>query len=210
MSTVDVVYVVREGDANEELRYSLRSLRNLDHDRVFIAGYTPDWVRGAVSIDVDQPGTKWANSTRNLKAACSDPRVGDEFVLMNDDFFVLEPVGRVPLYDRGPLDDVMNEYSTRVRNNRHRRRYYDGIISTSQLLQRRGYKQRLLKSYELHVPMPVQKDLMLYVIEQGEKLPVLHKRTLYGNLSGLPSETTTDVKVSVDAPVIVTGKLCSL
>ena len=41
---LDVVYCVKELITNEELRYSLRSLRNLPHRKVWIFGGCPKWV----------------------------------------------------------------------------------------------------------------------------------------------------------------------
>ncbi|MGJ3558831.1 hypothetical protein ACR6C2_07580 [Streptomyces sp. INA 01156] len=38
-------------------------------------------------------------------------------------------------------------------------------------------------SYELHVPLPVEKTPMLHALDTGRHLDVLHKRTAYGNLA---------------------------
>lgn len=40
---MDILYLCRPGE-NLELRYSLRSLRNVPHGRVWIFGDCPDWV----------------------------------------------------------------------------------------------------------------------------------------------------------------------
>ena len=53
---MDAVYYVRPGDRNDELRYSLRSLANLPHDRVWIVGHTPPWVTGIESIQGNTVG----------------------------------------------------------------------------------------------------------------------------------------------------------
>jgi hypothetical protein len=60
----DLVYVVREGDRNNELRHSLRSVvANVPHRLVWIAGYKPGWVSDLVGyIPMAQRGTKWQNS----------------------------------------------------------------------------------------------------------------------------------------------------
>ncbi|MFF3129757.1 hypothetical protein ACFVRD_48125 [Streptomyces sp. NPDC057908] len=53
----DIVYVVRPWNQNEQLRYSLRTLANLPHRRVWIAGYCPTWVGPDVGrIPVAQAG----------------------------------------------------------------------------------------------------------------------------------------------------------
>ena len=51
---MDIVYVVRPGDENEALRYSLRSLANIPHRTVWIAGYRPKWCYGIVYVPRDQ------------------------------------------------------------------------------------------------------------------------------------------------------------
>ena len=40
----DVVYCVKDDPDNEELRYSLRSLKNLPHQKVWIYGGGPKWL----------------------------------------------------------------------------------------------------------------------------------------------------------------------
>ena len=52
-----------------------------------------------------------------------------------------------------------------------------------------------LLSYELHAPLVVHKESMLKALDLGRGLPVLHKRTLYGNLIRLGGDQVEDVKV---------------
>lgn len=187
---MDVVYLCREGE-NEELRYSLRSLRNLPHDRVWVFGGAPEWLRGAELVPVDQHASKYRVTTAAMRAACLHPRVSDPFALMNDDFFVMEPVAGVPALNRGPVDVVAAEYGRRIGASP----YLEGMLATRDLLASLGCERPL--SYELHVPLPVHKAEMLRALEVGQAagIPVLHKRTLYGNLAGLGGETIADVKI---------------
>jgi hypothetical protein len=187
---VDVVYLCREGE-NEELRYSLRSLRNLPHDRVWIFGGAPEWLGGAELVSVDQHATKYRVTTAARRAACLHPGVSDPFVLMNDDFFIMEPVAEVPALCRGLVDDVVADYAARIEPSP----YLDGMLETRDLLRRLGYEHPL--SYELHVPLPVHKAAMLRALDVGAEagIAVLHKRTLYGNLAGLGGSAIADVKL---------------
>src|SRR5688572_14976620 len=101
---MDIVFPIRASGRTDELRYSLRSLVNLPHDRVWIAGHRPEWVSKEVGhIAVHQLGgtTKYERSLANLLAACSHPEVSDEFVRFDDDFFVMVPMDRVPLLHQG-------------------------------------------------------------------------------------------------------------
>lgn len=187
---MDVVYLCREGE-NEELRYSLRSLRNLPHGCVWIFGGAPEWIRGAEVVPTDQHDTKYRVTTRAMRAACEHPGVSDPFVLMNDDFYVMEPVAAVPVLHRGPVDAVIADYLER----RGRSGYVDGMVATRDLLAELGCEAPL--SYELHVPLPVGKVAMLEALEVGEAsgIPVLHKRTLYGNLAGIGGARLPDCKI---------------
>ena len=40
----DIVYFVKPSEDNDELKYSLRSLKNLNHGQVYLVGYRPSWV----------------------------------------------------------------------------------------------------------------------------------------------------------------------
>ncbi|MFD7516083.1 hypothetical protein ACFV85_14950 [Streptomyces niveus] len=187
---MDVVYVVEPGDGNEELRYSLRSLAaHLPHDRVWIAGHRPAWVSGDVGhIPTTQQGSRFRNSTGNLRAACEHPDVSEEFAYFNDDFFVMEPADEVPRWHRGPLDAVIAS----TRSSLYRR----GAQATALLMSRmRLDTDGPLLSYEMHAPMVVTKAGMLQALDAGAGLPVLHKRTLYGNMQQLGGDQADDVKV---------------
>ena len=107
MSAPDIVYVVRAADKNEELRYSLRSLANLPHAKVWIAGYCPSWVQGVGVIPVKSRTHGHQHAKASLRAACEHPEVSDEFVYMNDDFFVMQPLDELPVMHRGTVADMV-------------------------------------------------------------------------------------------------------
>lgn len=194
---MDLVYTVRTGDQNEELRYSLRSVaRNLPHDRVWIVGHCPPWLTGVEHIPTEQTATKWQNARANLYAACTHPDVSDRFVLMNDDFFVLSPIVDVDAalaLNMGPLVDVLE----RFRAARSHGPYVDGMANTLDLLRDWGYPDPL--SYELHVPAVVDKAILADVIDRANAADTgalsLHVRTLHGNVAGVGGETIADVKL---------------
>lgn len=189
----DVVIPVREGDHNLELRYALRSLANVPHRRVWIAGHMPTWVRGVRCIPTRQNRSKYENSTGNLLAACRNPSVSESFVLWNDDIFLLRPVERIPVLHRGPVSEVIGYYESIAS-----KAYLRGMRTTVAILARLGHPDPL--SYELHVPLPMTKSGFLYAYSAAHRqgMPptrVLHKRTLYGNIARLGGELTRDVKV---------------
>lgn len=198
---MDVVYVVRPGDDNEELRYSLRSIVHVPHDRVFIAGYCPSWLRNVTHISVPVTSTKWETSTKNLLAACETSCISDQFVYMNDDMFVMHAIDAVPTYHRGQIDVVIAEHHDMIRRRMPGNlRYLNGMERTAKLLERVGIDRATMLSYELHVPMVVDKTGMVDAIRLGSTLHVAHKRTIYGNLSRVGGTQIGDVKVSRTHP----------
>lgn len=194
----DIVYVVGDSEQNEELRYSLRSLKNLPHGTVWIAGHKPKWAVNVEHLPVRQiQPTKYQNSTANLLAALTHPDVAENVVYMNDDFFILEPVESVPYLHLGPVNGRVEYYDGKYG---HRPkgvgRYRDGMVQTASLLEKWGYRNVL--SYEAHVPMPLHKETMAAAIRRASEeasIVALHKRTLYGNLCGVGGSKITDVKV---------------
>lgn len=186
----DIVYVVKEQEYNEELRYSLRSLANLPHRRVWLAGYCPRWTAnvGCIRVRKVRGHTKYQSSTANLRAALEHPDVAEELLLFNDDFFILKPVTGMPLFHRGPVDDVERYYAARANG-----LYLRGLRQTRNLLAELGIERP--NSYELHVPLPIVKSRMLDALAVGEGLTVVHKRTLYSNLWQLGGQRLRDVKM---------------
>jgi len=188
---MDIVYFVREGDDNEELRYSLRSLVNIPHGTVHIVGYKPCWVKNVNYIEVPQSGTKNTNTTNNLKVASESEEISDNFILMNDDFFIMKPIDKIPNLNRGYIVDVAEYYQ------QFNSPYFKGMVQTHNYILELGYPSPL--SYELHVPMVMNKDNVQKMLEQyyfdAPEVGVLHKRSLYGNMFSYGGETIKDVKV---------------
>lgn len=191
---MDILYLCREGK-NTELVYSLRTLKNIKHDRVFIAGGLPAKINKEkiTYIPVPQNINKWKNSTNNLIEACKDSRLSEDFILMNDDFFILKPVTLEDLHvNRGPVEQVYKHYFEKYGNNE----YTKGMMQTSKFLSKMGYSDIL--SYELHLPIVLNKKRVLdmFLLEGVRDIHVLHKRTLYGNLHLKGTKKTGDCKLT--------------
>lgn len=93
---MDVVYILGTGSLcnNEEIRYSLRALEQnmLDMGKLFIIGEDPGFLKDFTHIPArDIYKQKWQNGYSKIRMAASLAEVSDEFLLMNDDFFMLEP-----------------------------------------------------------------------------------------------------------------------
>lgn len=190
---MDVVYIVRPGDNNEELRYSLRSVaENLAHRRVVIAGHKPDWVTNVYHIATDQNGTKYENAANNWAAAMHDPEVTEDFIAMNDDFYIMRELHSLPVQHRGSLEKVIGYYS------KHPGPYIANMRRTRDLLEALGCESP--NSYALHTPMVMKKHWRRILTEAAEQYGYpehkVQMRTLYGNFWRLGGEEIRDVKTA--------------
>lgn len=187
---MDAVYVVRPGENNAPLRYSLRSLQNVHHGHVWIFGHAPSWVTNAWIIERPRTGSKYETVTEHIKAACLNPDVSDPFMLWNDDFYAVEHIGPMPNLHRGSLVVEMRKFAKR------RDEWARGLRGAWHLASGTAL------CYELHVPIIVHKPAMLDAIAQirGAGIPSACRRTVYGNIARLGGLEIADVKMNRDWP----------
>ncbi|MEU2264925.1 hypothetical protein ABZ568_00425 [Streptomyces olindensis] len=194
MELPDLVVPVREGATNEPLRYALRSwAANLPHRHVWIIGFRPWWAAGARHIPTHQGGKpRYANTTAAMRAACEHPEVSDPFIWCNDDFFVMRPQpAELPVWHRGPVRELEAHFGPRSNQ------YAAEMRRTRDFLVELGHDDPV--SYDLHVPLPVEKTGMLLALDAAQGHDT-HKRTVYGVLNGIGGTRMTDVKVQRRGP----------
>lgn len=190
-----VVYPVRPGDANEELRFSLRTLQANypDHGPVWIVGYKPNWVTNVEFIPGNSYGAPhWNHNVyRNILAAAEHPDIPDEFLVMNDDFFITQPVADIPIQYWGSLVKQCSGIRNKPTTWWHR-----SLLFTLDTLQHDGYPNPI--SYEIHCPLPVNKANMAgalrrFVGVHQNGIPV-QWRTVYGVLNTIGGTQAKDCK----------------
>lgn len=194
MTALDIVYMVKPGETNEELRHSLRSLANLPHGRVWLVGYKPRWVRNVGYLPMMQRGPKHHNTWRNWVTIAQSPELPDRFVLFNDDFFVTRPVETIPTLHRGTLDSMI-EWLGKARVPAYRQR----MEATRRVLRRAGRPEPYY-AYEMHAPMvmdrAVHADSVDWLLRNAVAPPEsMAKRSFYANWQPLGGEQATDIKV---------------
>lgn len=183
----DIVYFVKDTEINEELRYSLRSLKNFPHNKVWFYGGCPKDLSPDhhIYVEQDQP-TKWANIFKMYKLACQNDDITEDFWLFNDDFFVMEPVEKGPNWFDGDLYKRVVTLEDK----------HDGITPYSQQLR---YTLQELEgmgcktvNYALHVPMLINREKAreLCKIMDGPMI-----RCVYGNYFNVGGEQHSDVKI---------------
>lgn len=184
---LDVVYLVRRGDTNIELRHSLRSVAaHLDHNAVFVAGHKPPWVR-APWLKTEQQteaGAKYANTRLNLRAALRAELLTEDVVIMNDDFYVMAPVSTIDTMHRGDLAELIQLNGTAGS-------YWQAQQDTLELLHHAGYDRPL--AFNVHAPIVVNRRHLADVLDMIDELALemdldaqraaaISWRTMYGNI----------------------------
>ena len=169
----------------------MRSLKNIPHRRVFIVGEKPDWVMNVVYIPVPQNMTKCKNVRKNIISAISDARLGDNFILMNDDMFIMKKMGKLPCMNFGLMDDVIRLYECRYPEGSC---YIDRLKMHNQTLKNSGVKNPIC--YELHTPMLFNKHKMLDMYRIIDNIELT--RSCYGNLYDIGGACCGDVKIFLE------------
>lgn len=185
---MDVVYILGPSIwmSNQELRYSLRSLRHLNHSRVHFVGAAPEWAANVNYIYNRQRGTKYDNSRNNITVIANHPDISDDFILMNDDFFILEPFSRPPLFNRGPLATLLD---TKLPFNNYWIRGKNALDALTD----RGIANPLC--FETHTPAVLNKTTLKKYLDDGSIRPDQFLRTMYFNLTGEQGTFRFDVKI---------------
>jgi len=181
---MDYVYICRSGD-NEELRYSIRSVvKNAPKANIWVVGGKPDWYSGN-HIHVDQRSTKYNNARLNLRILCQSKEISDKFVLMNDDFFIIDKINKIETYHGGLLETKLDTYEALYPTSS----YTKMLGSTFNQLSKKGFRKPL--DYELHVPMIMDKEKLHSTLKYKSML----WRSVYGNFFNSGGIPIVDVKV---------------
>lgn len=180
------VYLCRDGE-NEELRYSIRSVEKFYPDaRVILVGGKPSWYIGEY-IHSPQNNARFDNVANSLSVIAQSDTIPEDIIIMNDDFFIREYVDKFECYTAGTLQNKILSY------------HLNGLTGSGYLRKLEDLNRHIVKKlniypaidYELHVPMPVKKSLL---VKLGR--PKVMWRSEYGNLFIDPKTTveTIDVK----------------
>ena len=182
---MDFVYICRSGN-NEELRYSIRSvIDNFPNAKVWVVGGKPDWYIGNY-IEVDQSLNQYTNAINNLKAICNSKEIKESFILMNDDFFIMEKIKKIKYFYGGLLEDKITEYKEMVKESSY-------IVKLSETNNRlKKYKIEKPIDYELHIPFPMEKNKLKVILEKDYRFLW---RSIYGNIYSVGGSQIKDVKI---------------
>lgn len=172
---------------NNELKYSLRSFeRNLSNmGNLFLVtdlSGVPSFLKGYVHLPCpDDTNLAAVNTYKKILKACLDPRVSEDFLLSNDDFYLNRKfdAATFPYYHRG---DIMARWDRIADKNSH---YMVSKRITANVLKRRGYTTF---HFGIHCPMLINKTKFLQLVSQfkWEQSRGYLTRCIYGNVWKMP------------------------
>lgn len=173
---MNLVYILGNGSKwdNNELRYSLRSISDfgVNIDNVYIVGNKPEWVNNIHHIQVDDPYRKKCDNTWN-KLCVISTILKDPFVLMNDDFYLLQTCyfNSIPLYYDGLIDEVVRKHTNKS--------YIQTLNNTIKFLQ---LLDKPIINYAVHGPITIDPVSVFNWTTYIKKEPGISFRNFYGNV----------------------------
>lgn len=189
---LDIVYCIKDQPENEELRYSLRSLENLPHQKVWIYGGCPEWLnkRTIKQVSIEQNRhNKWNNTALLLQEICKNENITEDFIWFNDDFFVLQPQKTLEYYkDRNLLSRAYD--FTKLGWWQFNGAYPSRLKRASRELKIRNYDN---SNFELHLPIIFNREKLLKIYSEFAGLGA--KRSLYCNYYGIEGIQREDIKI---------------
>lgn len=89
----DLVYVYKK-EKVDTIKYSLHTTKNIPHRKIFIIGDDPevDEIEYTVIPCEDNLSPRRLNIKKKLLKVIKDKRISKDFILMNDDFYILKPI----------------------------------------------------------------------------------------------------------------------
>ena len=184
----DIVYILKNNIDSNELRYSLRSLKNFNHGKVWFFGGQPEGLKPDAQVTMVQTGhSKWEKVRNTLFTVCDTSELTDDFWLFNDDFYCMKPCDWIPPYYHGDLKSrVMEIY----------RKYHIDTGYSRQLQRTRDVLKAAGLStlnYAVHMPMLLNKEKTFEVLAKYRDVPMF--RSLYGNYWNVGGVDRSDVKI---------------
>lgn len=171
-----------------ELRYALRSIEKhlQGYDEVILIGDCPEWCKCNCIFKIDIPGRKEFNIYRKLLFACELSEVTENFLMWNDDHFLLKPlhVNDIKYWHNGSLE---NQLGGSARNR-------TSIQNTITMLRNIYGEKKELLNFDIHVPIIYNKHH--FKERFGSLQTELCIKSYYANTCVSYYEYTKDCKIN--------------
>lgn len=179
---MNFIYICRNGE-NEELRYSIRSvLYHFPDADILVVGGKPRWYSGKY-IEVENIGNKFDNINECYKTICRLEYI-DQFILMNDDFFIIDKPARIEYYYDGTIDSKIKSHMNKYGISKYARVLSDA----NKKLRKMGIEQPL--NYDVHTPILFDRKLLSEVVDLSSA-----PRSMYANIFNVGGIKIKDVKI---------------
>ncbi len=196
MQPIDIVYLLGNESRwkNKEILFSVRSVAHhmQGYGRIFIVGEDPGFFGPDVTVIpfVDEFGNKAHNIQAKIMRAATDDRVSKDFMVFNDDYFLLKPIQSkgYPFYYKNTLPEALTK-------NPIGRDYLPHLQATINELSKRDLP---LFNFDSHYPIIYNKGLFKYVCKKYDwnvKYGYIMK-SMYCNTLGIKGEHKKDCKIS--------------
>lgn len=191
MRKYDAVYILKANAKPNELRYSLRSIEeNMTHGKVWFYCGKPKGIEPDEYVPHEQTGAnKWERVRSSLMEVCKNNKLTKKFWLMNDDFFVLQPMTKEKPFQRGLLRD--HYLNIEQRHGGFPTGYSRRLRECEMMLQHAGLTSL---DYALHVPMLFDREKLMETLLMFPRCPMT--RSLYGNYAGVGGDFLEDYKIT--------------
>ena len=173
--------------ANWELRYCLRAIeKHLKNYRdIYIVGEFPNWLQNVTHIPGKDTSSHEINIMRKILLACDVDKISDEFILFNDDHFLIKDVDACT-YPYYYYDDLWRKVIGSS--------YRESCNNTRNILLQNNFP---IKHYDIHCPIIYNKSAFKqcmntydWNIRSGYII-----KSLYCNTFNVAGEEMTDCKI---------------
>lgn len=151
---IDVVIPLGKGStsANNELRFCLRSIEQYleGYRNIWIIGQKPKFLKNVNHISYEEYHPKSNNIYDKIKRACECGEISDNFILFNDDYFLVEKVD-APTYHNYFSNEALKEVYQRPKPDPYRQMVED----TEKVL------GKAWRYADIHCPIVINKQLFL-------------------------------------------------
>jgi hypothetical protein len=188
---MDILYILGTGSTwkDNELRYSLRSVEKniVDSGNVFIVGEKPDWLQNVYHISFpDAYQKKWCNVYSKLTRACKSPALSSDFLLFNDDFFILQPIKaeNYPFY----FSSIMATQNSFLKTK---------VLTTPEIIASLMPKSHgPVRNFSVHRPVRINKKKYAEMPQPDLTMAGYCGRNYYCNFYNVPGIQCPDVNIS--------------
>lgn len=167
MDLPDAVYVCRPGE-NPELRVSLRALAANAagiYRNVWIVGTVLPWLRNIIPLPLEPLEDKFENQRQSLTAVVNHPDLSDEFVLLNDDHFITQPLTEWRTWHIGTVFGFLSQLFLSDMETTNLNEWAHAVLNTALWTQAKADIAEPY-CYEAHIPLLFDKAKVAAVLEE--------------------------------------------